>query len=1007
MTAPAMSDDRESRLRRLEDAIEAFLERGASAAEEDLLAQHEPLADLIRPMLEHAEEAERDDRTVAAAAPGTDAAPLRRIGDLEIGREIGRGGMGVVYEAFDRVLKRRVAVKLLLRGSTMSASSIVRFRREAQLAAGLSHPSIVPVFSFGEAAEQLYLAMELVPSVSLADVLSELRRSRRHDPDDRQGPATAAELREMGPGELGAVVTAAIRARFPDTSVLDMPAADSYEHAVVRLLHQVAEALAHAHDRGIVHRDVKPANVLIAGAGSAFLTDFGLACVQDDPRVTRPGDSPGTPQYMAPEQVDEKLGALGPATDVFALGVTLYEALTLRRAFPGDTLPAVLYAVRHHDPIDPIAHNPNVAPDLVAILRRALQKDPAGRYPSAREFGEDLAAYLRGDPVRARPLAWRDRLVRRIRRSPWQVVAVLLLLIGTPVVITSWIARANIGSQAKVGEAVLLERWIDERLAEGFREAGEGDLAAASACFEAILERVPGSDVGIAGMSVLARRQGDQQALAVLEQHPSAVAGNTALRRRRAALLARIGDPAADSAARDLPSDLVDFDAFLAGYGLLELGHDGRTDDFAAARRMLHRACVTASRPRPLYYFEWLHAAAHDRHGEDVDSAIAAILRLWPDDATGLFWVAFARAALDQRDAAIEALQQALLRSPGFQQAAMNLAALWTRKGRPDEALRVLRAALPDSPRPADVRSEIGKVLVALHRLPEAIDELSAAIEAHPDHLGLRANFASALLLDNRWANAEEQIAFVLRAAPHDPEARYWLASVQLRRGEAKLARANLEQVVARQPTAPAYFLLGVASAALTDAPGAAAAYEKCLALDHEHAEALVNLANLRIRDGERETAEALLRRAIEAKPTLLPARRALLRVLDDRPAAAVAMCRDWLQQMPGTAEPLRHLAASMVRSKDESLLAEAMQHARAAAELGNGKDAPAMHVLATVQLWSGDAHAAKGTVEKALELLDPDDRFTPFYRQEMARTLAECDAAIAASTGTDHRQGR
>ncbi|MFT4511499.1 MAG: serine/threonine protein kinase/tetratricopeptide (TPR) repeat protein [Planctomycetota bacterium] len=993
-----MTDDREPRMRRLEDAIEAFLDHDQTKSGEELLANNEELADLIRPMLE---QPVLDPQDLAAAetlvvgaqsaATGERSQASGKIGDLEIVREIGRGGMGIVYEAIDRLLKRRVAVKLMLRPADMSASSIVRFRREAELAASLSHPSIVPVHALGETGDEFYLSMGLVASASLADVLSLLRRSLEPSGDELP--------RDLSQVDFGDVVEQAVQVRFADAPT-DSQKYESHERSVAEILCQIGDALAHAHDNGIIHRDVKPANVLVDGAGKAFLTDFGLACVQDDPRVTQAGASPGTPQYMAPEQINDERGALGPATDVFALGVTLYESLTLHRAFPGDTLPAVLFAVTTRDPIDPLTHNPTISPDLVAIMHRALRKNPGDRYPTAREFAADLSAFLRGEAVSVRPLPWSSRMARQAKREPWQVAVVLLLAIGIPLVVALWMSSDNNEPQSKVGEQVLLGLWVDRTLSDGFREAGEGDLVAARACFDAILAKDPTSEAGIAGMSVLARKQGDGEALAVLDEYPVAVADSTALLRRRATLLKRLGHDSAEQAARGLPAEFVDFDAFLAGYALLELGHEGKQEEYVAARRMLHRACVTADRPRPVYYYEWLHAAAHDHDQEDAESAIAAIQRLWPQDATGQFWVSFAHTLFGKRDEAIEALRRALKEDPSFEQAALNLAALLRRSGRADEALRVMRETLPGAARAADVLCEIGKLLVLQRNLPQALAEMRAAIDVYPDHLGLRANYASTLILSNQLEEAEKQVLFVLRVQPDNTEARCSLATLQLRRGDAKSARKSMEMVVKIKPTARAYYELGVVCVALLDGLAAKAAYENCIRLDETHAKAMVNLANMHVRVRDLKTAEGLLRRAVAVEPTLVPARRTLLRVLDAKPAQAVAMCRDWVKHMPQSPEPLRYLASSMARTKDPELMPEALQVAAAANELAKGADGPTMHVLSVVELWSGDAAKAKATAVKAMMLLDPKDRFSSFYRKQMTQTLALCEQALKSQEG-------
>jgi hypothetical protein len=287
-------------------------------------------------------------------------------------------------------------------------------------------------------------------------------------------------------------VATAVAERFPGTAAAPRPVA-SYAHAAADLVAQVAEALGHAHASGIVHRDVKPGNILVDGAGRAFLTDFGLACVQGEPGVTSTGEAPGTPNYMAPEQVRGPRSEVGPAADVFALGATLYELLTLARAFAADSVAGTLYEVVHREPVDPQRLGCQVPRDLLAVLFRALDKDPRRRYPDGAAMAADLRAFLRGEPVTARPLTRWRRLQRFAAREPWRALAAVLLLLGLPLAVLAWQALDR-QPQAEVGARVLQQAWLDAQLAHGFREAGEGDSAAARGYFEAILAEVPGAE---------------------------------------------------------------------------------------------------------------------------------------------------------------------------------------------------------------------------------------------------------------------------------------------------------------------------------------------------------------------------------------------------------------------------------------------------------------------------------------------------------------------------------
>ena len=965
-----MDQDREPRLRRLEDAIEAFLGRDETVPVDEFLAQHGLVADLLGPMLR----TDGDTDTPTAAR--------RRIGDLDLVREIGRGGMGVVYEAEDPVLKRRVAVKVMARTAETPPSAIVRFRREAELAAGLRHPAVVPVHSLGETSDAFYLVMELERAASLADVFAELRGV---------DPAHARK------GLLREALDCAVARRFPDAPLAPLADAPDHHRAVVEIIVQIAEALGQAHGKGVIHRDVKPGNILVETSGRAYLTDFGLACVQSDPSVTQAGSAPGTPQYMSPEQVRGERAALGPTTDVFSLGATLYEALTLRRAFPGDTVTAVLFAVTHRDPVDPAKVVPTLPRDLVAIVQRALEKNPAARYPSGNEFAADLRAFLRGDPVSARPITHFGRLRRQAVREPWRALASVLVLLGVPTLVFLAIAANRRDSQTEIGARMEQDAWLDRQLAHGFREAGEGDVVAAEECFTEILAKWPEDEHGIAGLSVVARTRGDEAALAALRSHPRTLQQSAALRRRQAALLRRQGkDEAAEVVAEGLANEPIGFDAFLHGYSQLELGHSGDAAAFAQANRLLHRAIVSSDHARPLYYYEWLHAAAHADDADDVDAAIAAIEKFWPDEASSWFWISFARDRMGDSAGAIKALERALRLEPGFLSASLNHARLLRRNGHASEAVSLLRGLLPDAPRPALVHRELALTLCAMQDYAAALPSYRVALQAYGNDPQLLREYAGTLVATGNIDTGVKILGDLVRTRPDDVEARLALATTLQRQNRHAQAREHLQLCLARQPSAAAFFTLGICENKLGNADGARRAYENALELDPRHASAAVNLAILHMRGGDTAAAERLLRQSLAAEPTLLQARRALLRLLETRPADAVAMCRDWVAQAPELAEARRHLAWSLLQTGAAEVRAEALALARGAAKApAAGDEAAAQHVLGAAQLANGDAATARATLQAALEKLDPNDRFAPYYRDRLQATLLLCETAL------------
>lgn len=356
----------------------------------------------------------------AAGLAGASGSAPRRFGDYELHEPLGRGGMGIVFRATQLRLKRTVALKMILAGQLSSTPEVERFKREAESAARLSHPAIVPIYEIGEHKGQHYFSMGYVEGGNLAERL-------------RAGPLPPAEA--------------------------------------ARLVRQVAEAIQHAHDRGVVHRDLKPHNILLAGTDDSGapsdreaasearkprsastvptagrlassssatvlrsslepkVTDFGLARQLDsDSAMTRTGDVMGTPSYMAPEQAAGKRD-IGPLADVYSLGAVLYHALTGRPPFLAATAMETVRQVLEKDPVSLRHLNTAVPRDLDTICRKCLRKDPARRYPSAQSLADDLGRYLAGEPIVARPVSRPERALLWARRHPalaglWFVVVV-------------------------------------------------------------------------------------------------------------------------------------------------------------------------------------------------------------------------------------------------------------------------------------------------------------------------------------------------------------------------------------------------------------------------------------------------------------------------------------------------------------------------------------------------------------------------------------------------------
>jgi WD40 repeat protein/serine/threonine protein kinase len=449
----------------VEALAEEFLERqrqGERPTVAEYLERYPHLAEEIRaffPALELLEQFKprSGDQTgdpAAARVMAAPGAPLEQLGDYRIVREIGRGGMGVVYEAEQVSLGRRVALKVLLGHAAQDARLLARFRRESRAAAQLHHTNIVPVFEVGQHGGLSYYAMQFIRGQALDEVLRELQRLRA-------GSASAEPLaRSLWTGQYEATggtggapdpdmepprPVAPSVAALPDRSELSSVASNyrRYCRNVARLGLQAAEALAYAHGRGILHRDIKPANLLLDTAGVLWVSDFGLVKTQD-PALTETGDLVGTLRYMAPERFK---GECDARADVYALGLTLYELLALRPAFEGKDRLHLVEQIGRQEPARLRALDPRIPRDLETLIMKAIEKDPRRRYPSAEALAADLRRFLADEPVRARRVGPLERLGRWGRRNP------LVAGLSAAVALVAALGFAGVFDQMQVAQA--------------------------------------------------------------------------------------------------------------------------------------------------------------------------------------------------------------------------------------------------------------------------------------------------------------------------------------------------------------------------------------------------------------------------------------------------------------------------------------------------------------------------------------------------------------------------
>ncbi len=390
-----------SELAKVFDAFLIKVRAGESPDPQQLIDENPTLADKLKVCLEVLHLSDH-----LAVSPGRADAGLgtpARLGDFRILRSIGRGGMGIVYEAEQASLARRVALKVLPIVSALDPKHLQRFQIEARAAAQLHHPHIVPVFAIGSDRGIHYYAMQLIDGRTLAQWITSARHERKKEDSSSSNPGSQPDF-------------------FRFAANLGL---------------QAAEALDHSHARGVLHRDIKPANLLIDAKENLWVSDFGLARLKDGGDLTRTHETPGTMRYMSPERVLGR-GDIDERIDIYGLGATLYELLLLRPAYDGHDTQELLRQIAQDEPVPLRRVSPNIPVDLETIVHKAMARNPADRYLSARELAEDLRRFLEGDAIKAR----RPHPLKKAER--WAVRHRVAMMLGVPLIVLAAIVSALI-----------------------------------------------------------------------------------------------------------------------------------------------------------------------------------------------------------------------------------------------------------------------------------------------------------------------------------------------------------------------------------------------------------------------------------------------------------------------------------------------------------------------------------------------------------------------------------
>ncbi len=742
----------------VEEAVELFLEQRREPSRRNLAefaAQYPELEPDLRSALEALSALE------SATADRDDVTPLpKNIGAFRVVREIGRGGMGVVLEAIEEPLGRRVALKILPPEFLPSPAARARFRREAELASRLDHSGIATVFVAGVDDERPWIAMRYVEGETLSKKIA--------------------------------------RARDEHSSCVRLPQGDDRPRAAAlkaaSCIARVARALQAAHEQGVVHRDVKPSNIIITPDGSPVLVDFGLAIPQesDGNTLTRTGDLAGTPSYFAPELLSGERPRPDAQTDVYALGVTLYECLALRRPFDAPTPIALYSAIVSGSPTQVRSIHPSVPRDLAVVVGMAMERDRSRRYVSAAAFAQDVEACVAGLPIAARPVPLHGRILRWARREPRQAVLAMLLgfmtLIGA-VAAGMWAASRN---EVLAAADLTLHHNLDRAIQEGFNDLSIHWIPEADIEFKKALAIDPKNAEAFAGRALAAMKDHrDADVETILADGPASPAFN-ALR---------------DLAAGRTPPAQHDKEWF-AHADSVEMFVDGlrlkRQSDRAsdADRRPLAKLAMqrfeeaVKRSPAARVYYQTQRAEAASAAGDEAGarSAAAALAVLWPEHNRALFAAGLALENIDPA-AAIPLLEKSIRLSPTFEAAHQNLGNAYNAVGDLPSAARELRRAIALNPLDVHAHNSLGVVLGAMGCQDEALAAFQNALACRP-MWQTWANIADIEKDTNDVDAAERAFRAALDAEPTQPQVRQFYAQVLMREGRMSEALQEFETVI-------------------------------------------------------------------------------------------------------------------------------------------------------------------------------------------------------------------
>jgi tetratricopeptide (TPR) repeat protein len=726
------------------------------------------------------------------------------LGDFRILREVGRGGMGVVYEAEQVSLGRRVALKVLPYAATMDPRHLQRFQNEARAAASLHHEHIVPVHAVGQERGVHYYAMQFIEGLTLAQFLA---HQRGNPPNRSEQPTTDY----TPPPDALAAETAVAAA---DTTV-PLPRDLPEFRRIAEWGIQAALALEHAHQLGIVHRDIKPGNLMLDGAGKLWVTDFGLARIGPDSGVTLSGDLVGTLRYMSPEQALAKRVVIDHRTDIYSLGVTLYEVVTGQPAVTGQTREEILKRIVFEEPRPPRQLNRALPADLETILLKAVAQEPERRYGTAQELADDLRRWREDQPIRARRASGWERVRKWGRRHRPLVAAAVVV-----VVLAGAMLGAGLGWQAHelASRRERTEQVVNEALKESTAWQERGRL------LEALSAARRAEGLVASGTATEALRQRVRARVADLE------------------LLETLENVRLEMAA--IKDDHFDYERVDARYAATfrDFGLEVETVPVEEVGERIRGTTVVAGLVSALDH--WALTRRHLR-GEDDPTwkHLLRVARAADPDA----WRTRLREALERRDQ--EALRVMVASAEVFRLPAATLLVLGVALREDKQGSVQVEALLREVQRrhPDDfwVNFDLASNLNTSKppRVEEAIRFYSVAVALRPQSPAIHHNLGKALNDKGDLGGAIKAYQEALRLKKDFPEAHINLGAALANKGDLDGAIKEYQEALRLKKDFPqAHHNLGNALLTKGDVDGAIKEYQEALRLKKDYAEAHLNL---------------------------------------------------------------------------------------------------------------------------------------------------------------------